>query len=291
MRWIWWVIGTVGLCIIGGTVWYLTDILPERAAREIADGTTPPSSSLTEIERSPSLTTSPTAAVVSTNVTWEFIGETWTASSPPPVCPDPLQLVSPVALAQVTSILYPGQIRTGDYKPHGGFRFVDGTNATVTVTVPLDARLTRASRYIEQGEVQYLMEFVHPCGIAYRFDHLLTLAPKFQAVVDTLPPAQVDDSRTTTVDQTISAASGETLATTVGFAVSGNTSVDFGVYDLRMKNQSAADPNFRREHRDESELAYYGVCWFDLLSESDAELVRTLPAGDTTSGETSDYCK
>src|SRR5690348_2990501 len=46
----------------------------------------------------------------------------WTAMETPPACPDPLNLKAPTDLSKVTAILYPGQTRGGNYKPHGGFR-------------------------------------------------------------------------------------------------------------------------------------------------------------------------
>lgn len=269
MRWYWWVIGLVVIAF--AIWWYWTDIRVEhQAARQVSD----------DISTS---STSPSA-----NVEWAFLGSSWKAMGKAPDCPTPLVLESPVDLTKATAILYPGQERGGDYKAHGGFRFADGTNADVTVTVPLDAQLVEASRYIEGGETQYMFEFVHPCGIAYRFDHLLTLSPTFQAVVETLPPAKVDDSRTTRLDPT-PVTVGESIATAVGVAVTGNTFVDFGVYDRRSKNVASRDPQWATSHN--PQLAHYGVCWFDLLSLTDEARVRSLPPADGASGTTSDYCQ
>lgn len=200
-------------------------------------------------------------------------------------CPDPLAIQTPVKLAQVESILYPGQTRGGDFKPHGGFRFADGTNAEVTVTAPLDADLVRGSRYIEQGETQYLLEFVNSCGIVYRFDHLLTLAPAMQAAVERFPAPQPDDSRTTDVQPPVAVVAGETIATAVGFATTGNASVDFGLYDQRQPNDASGLPT------GDTEYAPYAVCWFDYLSASDEAIVRSLPPADATAGASSTYCK
>ena len=49
-----------------------------------------------------------------------------------PSCPTPL-LQTPVDLSKVTSILYPGQERGGNYKAHGGFGFDNATDNLVTV--------------------------------------------------------------------------------------------------------------------------------------------------------------
>ena len=160
---------------------------------------------------------------------WEFDGEKWQGSSVTPACPEPLVLQSPVDMTLVSGILYPGQYRGGNYKPHGGFRFDGKDNNAVTVTAPFDATLTVGSRYIEQGEIQYVLWFENACGIAYRFDHLLTLTPEIQKLVDTLPAAKPDDSRTTRFATPMTVKAGDVIATAVGFAKNKNVSVDWGV--------------------------------------------------------------
>ncbi|MBI2019866.1 hypothetical protein HYS94_00385 [Candidatus Daviesbacteria bacterium] len=195
-----------------------------------------------------------------------------------PSCPNPLILQTPVDLNLVTSILYPGQERGGEYKPHGGFRFDNAQNNNIEVRAPIDSELQDASRYIEQGEVQYLFEFAHPCGIRYRFDHLLILVPKFAEVVKSLPEPKEGDSRTTHVDP-ISVKQGEVIATAVGLKGNSNVFVDFGVYDMRGKDRFSQNP---REG---------AICWFDLLPASDSAKVKSLPPADSVSGSQSDICK
>lgn len=221
-------------------------------------------------------------------VSWSFDGTSWQSSSTPPGCTSPLIMQAPTNLSAATSILYPGQTRGGNYKPHGGFRFDTSQNEDVIVTAPFDAYLVQGSRYIEKGEVQYLLEFVHPCGISYRFDHLLTLATDIATLADSLPQAQVDDSRTTFFNEPLFVKQGDVIATAVGFKLSQNVAVDWGVYDLRSKNEASQDPTWANEH--DIQLAHYAVCWFDLLSEENATLVKSLPPGDSTSGSQSDYC-
>lgn len=203
-------------------------------------------------------------------------------------CSNPLTLETPVDLSLVTSILYPGQTRGGDYKAHGGFRFDSSKNDEITVKAPMDAVVSDASRYIEQGEVQYMFDFVNACGIRYRFDHLLVLEPKFAKIIEKLPPAKVDDSRTTRIDPPVSVKQGEILATAVGLRQSKNVFVDWGVYDMRQKNQPSQDPNWARQHY---LLAQHGICWFDLLPPEDSAKVKNIPAADSISGSKSDYCK
>lgn len=191
-------------------------------------------------------------------------------------CPEPLVLQTPVDLTKVTSILYPGQVRGGDFKPHGGFRFDNSKFDEIEVRASLDGVFNEASRYIEQGEVQYMFDFQNPCGIRYRFDHLLVLAPKFAKIADSLPEPKENDSRTTHITENVTVAKGELIATAVGFR-SGNVFVDFGVYDMRGKILQNPRQN--------------AICWFDLLPASDSAKVKSLPPADSKSGSQSTLCK
>lgn len=199
-----------------------------------------------------------------------FFGYGWMERNKENTCPI---LQSPVDIANVTSVLYPGQYRGGDYKAHGGFRLDGLSSNEVIVKAPISAKLTKAGRYVEIGEVQYIFIFETNCGLKYRFDHLLTLAPKFRAVVEKLPRAVEGRSEFVDISPTVVAQTGETIATAVGFRKIGNNpnvSFDFGVY---LYNQHDS-----------------GLCWLDLLSQEDAKILKTLPGGDYKSGKTSDYC-
>lgn len=228
-------------------------------------------------------------ATQSSSVTWEYEGDSWKAKGNAPACSNPIIFESPVDVSKATSILYPGQTRGGDYKPHGGFRFDGATNNLVNVTVPMDAQVVEGSRYIEQGETQYMFDFENACGIRYRFDHLHTLSPAFQDLADKLPAAKQDDSRTTKINPPVAVSAGQPIATAIGFPKTNNAGVDWGVYDLRSANQASKDATWAADH--DTQLAHYAVCWFDMLSPGDAARVASLPAGDQQSGKTSDYCK
>ena len=222
-------------------------------------------------------------------VTWARTQDGWKVSGTPPACPNPL-VELPIDINQATSILYPGQSRGGDFKPHGGFRFDNQKDNSVTVTAPLDAELVYASRYIERGELQYMFDFIAPCGYTYRFDHLLAVGPKFQAVVDKLPQAKENDSRTSTVSPSVPVKAGETIATQIGMNQDRlNVFFDWGLYDMRSKNQASQDAAWAAAHNFPNAL--HGVCWFDFLSPEDEAKVRALPASDSDSGSTSAFCK
>ncbi len=254
------------------------------------DSSSPTAPSATPGGATPDPTTSPTMSPTPTvGLRWQFDGSEWRATGTPPACPEPLTFTTPVDLSRVTSILYPGQSRGGDYKPHGGFR-LDGPGETgvINVIAPMDATITRASRYLGVGELQYLFEFVNDCGIMYRFDHLLGLAPPLQQIVSMLPPATDGDSRTTDIPPGFTVRAGEVVATSVGFPVAGNFFFDWGVYDLRQRNTVGQSPAWQATHP--GEFAAWAICWFDNLSPGDAGTVRSLPAGDGGSGPMSDYC-
>ena len=202
----------------------------------------------------------------------------------------------PVDMSKVTSILYPGQNRGGDYKAHGGFRFDSSRPDEIQVIAPYDAQVIAGARYPVNGEIQYTFDFAHPCGIRYRFGHLLTLTPKFQAIAEKFPLPKDLDSRTTVVDPPVGVKQGEVIATAVGLTKGGpgalggiNTFVDWGVYDYRKKNEASKDPNWAAGHT--SDTYQYAVCWFDWISPEDRAKIIALPSSDSKSGKTSDYCK
>jgi len=208
------------------------------------------------------------------------------AASPQSACPTPL-LQTPVDLSRVTSILYPGQERGGNYKAHGGFGFDNATDNLVTVKIPLSGKITRVVRYRELGEIQYLLEFEGNCGVSFRFDHLRKLTAKFEAVVNVFPIKE--DTRTDLVNPPVAVTVGEVIATEVGFL--NNVSVDFGVYDMRQKNEASKNPAWASAHS-QFPADSYGICWFDSLPQADSVAVKLLPSRDGThNGKTSDYCK
>ena len=220
--------------------------------------------------------TSPTAPVSSSS----SAGATPTSS-----CPTPL-LQTPVDLSKVTSILYPGQERGGNYKAHGGFGFDNATDNLVTVTIPLNGKVNRVVRYREMGEIQYLFEFDGDCGVSFRFDHLRKLTPKFEAIVNAFPIKE--DTRTDLVSPPVAVKVGEVIATEVGFL--NNVSVDFGVYDMRQKNEASKDPVWASAHS-QYPADSYGICWLNSLPQADSAVVNLLPGRDGKFEKKSDYCK
>lgn len=222
-------------------------------------------------------------------VKWTRTEDGWQVSGTPPACPDPLVKL-PIDITLATGILYPGQPRGGDFKAHGGFRFDNQKDNKVAVVAPLDAELVQGARYTERGELQYMFEFVAPCGYAYRFDHLLVLEPKLSAAADKLPPAKENNSGTSAISPSVPVNAGETIATQVGMNKERlNVFVDWGLYDMRTKNEASKDATWAAAHP--YAVYQHGVCWFDYLPADEEAKVRALPASDSDSGTTSDFCK
>ena len=220
-------------------------------------------------------------------VTWQNDGTSWSSFSTPPSCPNPLVLPTPVSLSEATSVLYPGQLRGNNYKAHGGLRFDgQGQGQDLEIYAPIDATLWRGARYLEGGIVQYMFDFIDPCGIMYRLDHLFVLSPRLQQIADTLPQGGEGQSQTTFLPPGQIFRAGESLATQIGS--SSNVFFDWGVYDLRAMNARSSDAAWLADHP--GEQAPYGICWLEFLSPSDQTIVTALPPADSVSGSMSDYC-
>ncbi len=230
------------------------------------------------------------------NVSWQFRDGKWNVSGNPPECHQPLTFPAPVDLSLVTGILYPGQIRGNDYKPHGGFRFDNNTNNEVDVYAPMDGNLFKAAQHLEYGEIQYSLYFINDCGIMYKLDHLREVTAKFKEILNNIPMGAEGDSRTTEIQPAVYVAKSEHVATKVGFENfpggynNRNVFVDFGVYDLRKTNGVQYDSAFQSKYPNINEYGTHAVCWFDYLSSEDEAIVRNLPA-DGSGGKVSDYCK
>jgi len=207
--------------------------------------------------------------------------------STPSSCGDRPVIALPVDSKRLESVLYPGQVRGNNFKPHGGFR-LNGTN-DAKVTLPADAKVIDGVRYIEAGELQYMFDFETSCGYRIRLDHLNTLSAEMQKIAETLPAA-TEDSRTTNVEN-VEFKAGDVIATKIGFTKMANRSFDFGFYNMKEQNDASKAGDWPKGFEYQTELATHAVCWFDYLSDEDEALIRGLPAGDGIQGKSSVYCK
>lgn len=76
---------------------------------------------------------------------WQQAASGWQSTQEPPKCPEQPMLKAPTDVAKATSVLYPGQPRGGNYKPHGGFRFDTTKDNIITVTAPIDGYQSRGT--------------------------------------------------------------------------------------------------------------------------------------------------
>ena len=271
---------------VAAVVLVVSSTLTACGGRELSSPTAPSAMPTDAPPATPGST--PTGPPETMDVSWRFDGQNWTSTGAPPACPAPLRFITPVDLSRVTSILYPGQSRGADYKPHGGFRLDEpGETGVVNIVAPMDAMITRASRYLVGGTVQYLFEFLNDCGIMYRFDHLVGLSPTLQTVASRLPPPTEGDSRTTEAPPGLTVRAGDVVSASVGLPAAGNIFFDWGVYDLRQRNSPGQSAAWSAAHP--GEFAAWAICWLDHLSPGDSMTVRNLP-GTGASGSMSDYC-
>ncbi len=226
-------------------------------------------------------------------VTWDYdqSQNIWKARGTPPPCPE-LIFESPIDVTKATSILYPGQLRgrtINDYKAHGGFRYDDPSVTALKVTLPFDGYVWRGSRFLVNGEIQYLFDVVHECGIMHRFGHLTDLSPEFQALAEKMTAPKEGDSRTTDLSPYVHVKKGDFLATQIK-TEKNNIGVDWGVYDLRTENEASKNQTYREDHWFQRWYDLHAICWLEYLPAEEQAIVKSLPGGDGVSGTKSDYC-
>lgn len=238
---------------------------------------------------------------------WQFNNkqQVWqVANGTAPACKDPFTFnQTPIDMAKVSAVGLPGAYRGYDYKAHGGFRLADRTDGYVDIKMPMDAKLIHIGRYYEQVpgqdyELQYILDFESDCGIAFRFDHLQTLSPTFQAYAEKAPAPKKNDTRgdpnTPAIRMPFKA--GDLIATRVGFPTARNYGFDFGVYDYRQPNEISKNKQWAAIHQGFSAQHFYGVCWLPLLPAADAVKAETMAKDRNNYNSnkpfnlTSDYC-
>lgn len=236
-------------------------------------------------------------------VRWKFDQQklVWQSDGKPaPVCKQPFTFdQTPIDINLVTTVLMPGEYRGFNYKPHGGFGTSETKKGVVDVRMPIDATLVGLTRYYEgsPADLQYLLTFENDCGIAFRFDHLYTLSPELQKLAEKTPKPKFNDTRTSPDDNPprTKFKSGDLIASRVGLPSLNIYGFDFGVYDYRQPNEISKNPRWAAIHNQFQSQDWFGVCWFDMLPDSDAETVKTLSLQQTdtrkVTKKVSDYCK
>lgn len=221
---------------------------------------------------------------------WQQSDSGWRSSAAPPDCKQPF-VKMPADISKITSVLYPGQTRGGNYKTHGGFRFDNTKDNKITVTAPFDAYLVRGGSYLAENEIQYTFDAINNCGVMYRVGHVRELPDRLIKIADTWPAAS-NNSATQSIDPPMFIKQGEILGTKVGIISEGNTFFDFGLYDYRQENEASKNSAYQSAHTQDKELSWHAVCWLKgWLPAADQSKLLALPAGDPNSEKNSDYCK
>lgn len=234
-------------------------------------------------------------------VTWaynqeklEWFAQTGTATE----CKDPFIFdQSPVDLSKIMVIGMPGSYRGFSYKPHGGLRLTNPDSGKIDIKMPTDATLVGLTRYYEgdPAELQYLLTFETDCGIAFRFDHIYTLTPEFQAIAETTPEPKLNDTRSdpNAPFTRTKFKAGDVVATEVGFPRMKNFGFDFGAYDYRHRNAISKNKEWAAIHNQYQSLDWHGTCWIDQLPGADAAKAKELAfviINPARPNVISDYC-
>ena len=144
--------------------------------------------------------------LVEEDVLWQYNAETteWEViRGEAPECLETFSFPSPVDITLASGVLYPGQLRSDDYKPHGGFRFDTLSSNALDVYAPFDASLIQVAQHLEGSEIQYTLYFIHDCGLVYKLDHLLKLTPEYEKIMESIPMGGQEDTRTSFLDEAV----------------------------------------------------------------------------------------
>lgn len=219
----------------------------------------------------------------------------WVANGTPPNCTTPIIPTGALLdFSKVLSLIQPGQIRGGSYKPHGGLRWsAYGTyTPDVKISVPFDGVVVQAWQYLVGGIYQFGVNIESPCGIMVRIGHMHIRSAQFTQILSSLPAAAENDSREYPINPPAAVKMGDVIATGVGMpapapADSLGAYIDFGLLDLRHAN-----PVLPANYSANADVKYskYSLCWYQggYLSPSDQALAAKLPLANGDS--TSDYC-
>ena len=240
-------------------------------------------------------TTTPASTSNKTPVVWRFDGKEWISQGSVPQCPSPLILTGELLdFSKVLSIVQPGQIRGGSYKPHAGLRWSEfgGVVKGISIKAPFDGEVVAAAQYISEGNYQFTINIIHPCGIMLRLGHLLEPSDSIKKILSTIPPAIENDSRESFLSGTF-IKKDQLIASEVGMVPPASpdslgTFMDLGIVDLRKKNP-ALDSNFKSNA--DIKYALYSVCWYEGNYFSDSDRARVLNLPFSNGDATSDYCK
>lgn len=203
-------------------------------------------------------------------------------------CSSTPRILLPVEYTSIFSLSYPGIERDGSYITTSRLKLKSSTNE-VKLYLPFKAQLVEGSRYLEQGETQYMLSFETVCKFRVTYDHLSVVALEFLDDISRLP---VQSSTTKSLVKISGKEydSGAVVATRAGFVVANNTFFDFGLYNDNSVNTISGDNAWSISPLHKSDNATHGICWVNYLSGADKANVETILQPDPIT-KTGDYCK
>ena len=175
---------------------------------------------------------------------------------------------------QILEVGPPGRlVSVSDFKGHGYFRVADWQNV-IDVRLPIDGTLYAGSKTHFAGrdaawdpELNYGLRFRTPCeGTWISFGHILELSPSIAAILDEFP-AQ-DSSETLWFDEPLEMSEGDVIGTAIGYALTGNAMVDFGVHDEFGRVRTV-------EHERGFGIHLTAACMYDFFSAEIADYLRS----------------
>ena len=237
-----------------------------------------------------------TGAGTSAAATWKWAdeGSKWVSSGSVPACTFPTIADGSFAnFGTAISKDQPGQIRGGSYKPHGTIRWSNQVYVPgIDIRAPFDGVIVAAWHYLVEGQYQFGVNFVSPCGFMIRIGHLNSAGPKVASILSKLSPAMENDSRESNLQSPVALVKGDVIATAVGIpsgrADSVGSFVDFALLDLRSANQrslssaaAASDVKYSR----------YAVCWYEGQYLGNGDKAKASALAYSNGDSASDYCQ
>jgi hypothetical protein len=175
--------------------------------------------------------------------------------------------------SQIYEVGPPGRlVSVSDFKGHGYFRVPDWQNV-IDVRLPIDGTLYAGSKTHFSGrdaawvpELNYGLRFRTPCeGIWISFGHILQLSPNIEAIFDEFP---AQDSSETLWVEAMEMSEGDVIGTAIGYALTGNAMVDFGVHDEFGRVRTV-------EHERGFGIHLTAACMYDFFSAEIAAYLRS----------------
>ncbi|MBI4177347.1 MAG: hypothetical protein HY516_03175 [Candidatus Aenigmarchaeota archaeon] len=149
----------------------------------------------------------------------------------------------------------------------------------VPVYAPVDAKLTAGSKYLEGGELNYLLFFDVSCEVEVKFDHLEELVP---ALAKLFPDPPKTDTRTDYLTS-VELKAGDLIGYTTGTPQANNW--DFGVYNEAKLNHLNGKAGY-------AELDWRAGCPYDYFEADKKKFYYSLFASKTGDGAPpTDFCK